>query len=49
MWTLYPSHEFVDEIIRGNEQMTEKKQLGHGEPGEDSGGPDLWESTSREK
>ena len=49
VWTLYPSHEFVEEIIRGNEQMVETKQPGHGEPGEDSGGPDLWESTSREK
>ena len=44
-------HEFVEEIIRGNEQMLEKKQLGHGEAGspEDPGGPDLWDSTSREK
>jgi hypothetical protein len=51
VWTLYPSAEFVDEIIRGNEQMLEKKQLGHGEAGSpgDASGPDLWDSTSREK
>jgi hypothetical protein len=49
VWTLYPSPEFVEEIIRGNEQMAEKKQLGQGESRENPGGPELWDSTSREK
>lgn len=49
VWTLYPSGEFVEEIIRGNEQMLEKTQLGDGEPDEDRGGPGLWDSTSREE
>src|SRR5271166_4810393 len=40
VWTLYPSPEFVEEIIRGNEQMAENKQLGQ------AGGPELWDSTS---
>ena len=31
VWTLYPSPEFVEEIIRGNEQMADKKQLGQAE------------------
>jgi hypothetical protein len=51
VWTLYPSGEFVEEIIRGNEQMLDKKQLGQAEaesPAHPSG-PDLWDSTSREK
>ena len=49
VWTLYPSHEFVEEIIRGNEQMVEAKQLGQPESQGSPGGPDLWDSTSREK
>jgi hypothetical protein len=51
LWTLYPSHEFVEEIIRGNEQMAEKKQAGQAEAESrgDPGGPGLWDSTSREK
>ena len=28
VWTLHPSPEFVEENIRSNEQMAEKKQLG---------------------
>jgi hypothetical protein len=47
VWTLYPSPEFVEEIIRGNEQMAEKKQ--RAESRGDPGAPDLWEHTSREK
>ena len=49
VWTLYPSHEFVEEIIHGNEQMAENKQLGQAESRGDPGAPDLWEHTSREK
>jgi hypothetical protein len=51
VWTLYPSHEFVEEIIRGNEQMSENKQLdqAQAESRGDAGTPDLWDSTSREK
>jgi hypothetical protein len=49
VWTLYPSHEFVEEIIRGNEQMLEKKQLGQAESAGNAGAPELWDSTSREK
>jgi hypothetical protein len=51
VWTLYPSHEFVDEIIRGNEQMSENKQLDQAQADSrgDPGTPDLWDSTSREK
>jgi hypothetical protein len=51
VWTLYPSHEFVDEIIRGNEQMSENKQLDQAQTDSrgDPGTPDLWDSTSREK
>jgi hypothetical protein len=49
VWTLYPSHEFVEEIIRGNEQMLENKELGQAESRGDPGGPGLWDDTSREK
>ena len=49
VWTLYPSHEFVEEIIRGNEQMADKKQLCQPEIQENPGTPELWDSTSREK
>ena len=49
VWTLYPSSEFIEEIIRGNEQMADKKQLGQAESPENPGGPELWDSTSREK
>jgi hypothetical protein len=49
VWTLYPSHEFVEEIIRGNEEMLEKKQLGQPESRGSPAGPELWDSTSREK
>jgi hypothetical protein len=50
VWTLYPSGEFVEEIIRGNEQTADKKQLGRqAESRENPGGPELWDSTSREK
>ena len=47
VWTLYPSPEFVEESIRGNEQMAEKKQLGQAESRENPVGPELWDSTSR--
>jgi hypothetical protein len=49
VWTLYPSHEFVEEIIRGNEQMLENKQLGPPESHANAGDPQLWDSTSRGK
>jgi hypothetical protein len=49
VWTLYPAHEFVEEIIRGNEQMLENKQLGSPESHANAGDPQLWDSTSRGK
>jgi hypothetical protein len=49
VWTLYPSPEFVEESIRGNEQMAEKKQLGQAESRENPVGPELWDSTRRGK
>jgi hypothetical protein len=50
VWTLYPSHEFVEEIIRGNEQMLENKELGSPEPPHaNAGDPQLWDSTNRGK
>jgi hypothetical protein len=49
VWTLYPSHEFVEEIIRGNEQMLETKHLGSPESHANAGDPQLWDSTSRGK
>jgi hypothetical protein len=39
VWTLYPSPEFVQEIIRGNEQMAEKKQLDRAESRENQALP----------
>ena len=30
VWTLYPSHEFVDEIIGGNKQMDQARTSGRG-------------------
>jgi hypothetical protein len=45
VWTLYPSSEFVEEIIRGNEQMADKKQLGQAE----SRLRLVWDPSSREK
>jgi hypothetical protein len=47
VWTLYLSPEFVEEIIRGNEQMAEKKQQAESRENPDS--PELWDSTSRGK
>ena len=44
-----PRASFVEEIIRGNEQMADKKQLGQAESRENPEGPELWDSTSREK
>jgi hypothetical protein len=44
-----PHPEFVEESIRGNEQMAEKKQFGQAEPRENPVGPELWDSTSRGK
>jgi hypothetical protein len=42
VWTLYPSHEFVEEIIRGNEEMLEKKEVGQAESQQNAGAPELW-------